>query len=309
MTALQISLFGRFDVRCGEEPLPGLGAAKVQELFCFLLLFRERPHPREKLAHLLWGDCTTAQSKTYLRKTLWQLQAALEAQPFLDRDPILLVVPGWVELNREARFWLDVALFEQAFARVQGVAGGTLDVGRARSLQQAVDLYGGDLLEGWYQEWCLYERERLQHLYLAMLDKLMAYCEVHGDYEAGLAHGSEILRYDCARERTHRRLMRLHYLNLDRTAALRQYERCVAALEGELGVGPAERTAELCQHIRCDRLVGLSQPRSEPRTSPEPAASQVPQVLGYLQRLHAVLADVQGQVEHEIATAKQVLNR
>ena len=40
-------------------------------------------------------------------------------------------------------------------------------------------VYRGDLLEGCYQDWCLFERERLQNAYLAMLDKLMVRC--HGD--------------------------------------------------------------------------------------------------------------------------------
>lgn len=98
-------------------------------------------------------------------------------------------------------------------------------------IQNAVQLYQGPLLEGWYQDWCLYERERLQSMYLAMLDELMGYCEVRHDYETGLLYGMGIMSYDWARERTHRRLMRLHYLNGDRAAALRQYEQCAVALK------------------------------------------------------------------------------
>src|SRR5438128_1039451 len=57
-------------------------------------------------------------------------------------------------------------------------------------------LYRGDLLEGWYSDWCLYERERLQHMYLAMLDKLMEYSESHQEYETGQTYGMRALRYD-----------------------------------------------------------------------------------------------------------------
>ncbi len=64
-----------------------------------------------------------------------------------------------------------------------------------------MDLYRGDLLEGWYQEWCLFERERLQNAYMLMLDKLMGYCEAHSEYEQGLVYGDLILRLDHASER------------------------------------------------------------------------------------------------------------
>ena len=35
-------------------------------------------------------------------------------------------------------------------------------------------LYRGDLLTGWYQDWCLIERERYQCMFVSLLDKLMA---------------------------------------------------------------------------------------------------------------------------------------
>jgi len=206
------------------------------------------------LADLLWGNNSTTQSTGYLRKALWQLQSALDSQTEPINGRLLLVDPGWVQLNPEADLWLDVAVFEQAFSLVQGVPGKELDHQRVQTLRSAVDLYRGDLLEGWYQDWCLYERERLQQMYLIMLDKLMAFCEAHGDCEAGLVYGFLVLRHDRARERAHRRLMRLHYLTGDRTAALRQYERCVAALDEEFGVRPVKRTVTLCEQIRADQL-------------------------------------------------------
>ncbi len=167
---------------------------------------------------------------------------------------MLLVEPEWIRLNSEADFWLDIAVLENAFQLVQKVPGHELDTQQAQILQNAVQLYQGPLLEGWYQDWCLYERERLQSMYLAMLDKLMGYCEVRRDYETGLLYGMRIMCYDRARERTHRRLMRLHYLNGDRAAALRQFEQCAAALEEELNVSASKGTVALHEQILADQL-------------------------------------------------------
>src|SRR5262249_45023608 len=152
--------------------------------------------------------------------------------------------------NQAAELWFDVLLFEQAFALVQDVPGRQLVASSAQVLKTAEELYRGKLLEGWYSDWCLYERERLQHMYLAMLDKLMEYSEAHQEYETGQTYGMRALRYDRARERTHRRMMRLQYLAGDRTAALYQYERCAAALQEELGVQPAQSTVVLYEKIR-----------------------------------------------------------
>ena len=144
--------------------------------------------------------------------------------------------------------WTDVGAFEQAYECLHKLE--ELDAVRAQTLQQAVSCYQGDLLEGWYQDWCLCERERLLNMYLIMLDRLIGYCEKHQEYDAGLDYGERILKYDPARERTHQQVMRLKCLAGDRTGAMRQYDRCVKALSRELGVPPSRRTRELFDRIR-----------------------------------------------------------
>ncbi|HJT58255.1 MAG TPA: BTAD domain-containing putative transcriptional regulator, partial [Ktedonobacteraceae bacterium] len=186
MSTLSIQLFGKFCVRRNEQVLDGFDARKVQELFCYLLLHRDHSLSREALASLLWPETTTSLSKKNLRQALWQLQTALGSQNEALHERVLLVEPEWVQLNAEADVWLDVAVFEQTYERVQKIAGQELDAQTVQYVQDAIQLYQGPLLEGWYQDWCIQEREGLQNHYLSMLDKLMSYCEAHHDYETSL---------------------------------------------------------------------------------------------------------------------------
>jgi len=313
MPPLKVRLFGKISTQHDGRIVNGLDACKVRELFCYLLLYRQTPHPRESLAALLWGDRSTAQSKKYLRQALWELQSALSSRLHPDDDGIFLVEPEWVQLNPDAKLWLDVELFEQAFALSQGVAGSALDAQRVEALQNAAQLYQGDLMEGCYQDWCLCERERLQSAYLIMLDKLMGYCEAHEEYEAGLAYGQSIMRYERARECTHRRLMRLYCLAGDRTGALRQYSRCVEALTDELDVKPAKRTVALYEQIRGDEFKGLTPPPSESSPAHDAAVPtckvpEVPEVIDHLKQLRIVLTDIQDRVQEDIKAVDIVLS-
>jgi DNA-binding SARP family transcriptional activator len=248
MSELSIQLFGKFTIQADGERLGGFDSTKVQELLAYLLVYRDRPHTRESLAEMLWEASSTAQSKKYLRQALWQMQQMLPA------EQLILIEPDWIGVSPEANYWMDLAEFESAFSLVHGVPGHQLGDKIVALLVQAVGFYRGDLLEGWYSDWCLYERERLQIMWLAALDKLMSYCEANEDFEAGLAFGTQVLRKDRARERTHRRLMRMAYLAGDRTGALRQYERCVQALKEELNVRPSRRTEELRQQVLDDSM-------------------------------------------------------
>lgn len=305
MSILNVRLLGKFSARRGEQALDGLDACKVQELFCYLLLQRERAHPRESLAALLWGESTTSQSKKYLRQALWHLQTALDDQDEANDSRVLLVDAEWVQINPQAELWLDVAVFENLFDACRRGPDEEFDEKCARSLQSAVELYQGDLLEGWYQDWCLYKREELQHIFLSMLDKLMIYSEARRHYEQGLAYGERVLRYDRARERTHRRLMRLQYLAGDRTEALRQYERCVAALNQELSVKPAKRTTALYEQIRADQLDIPAELQNGPMD--EHASPALPEVLGRLKILQEALTDIQRQIQQGIQAAELAL--
>ena len=93
MNTLRIRLFGKFQVERDGYAMSGLDALKVQELFCYLLLNRDRPHHREALAGLLWGEYSTSQSKKYLRQALWQLQLALGSGGERQPGDLLMMTP------------------------------------------------------------------------------------------------------------------------------------------------------------------------------------------------------------------------
>lgn len=262
-------------------------------MLSYILIHRARPHSRESLATLLWGDNPTAQSKKYLRQALWHLQSALQGEDSSNTDSLLSVDTEWVKVNSTPMLRLDVALFEEAFSQVQGTPGHALGAEKAKGLKEAVRLYRGDLLEGCYQDWCIYERERLQNMFLMMLDKLMSYCEANNEYEEGLFYGDKVLQLDHAREHTHRRVMRLYYLSGNRTDALRQYKKCVAALDEELGVKPAEKTVELYEQICADKL-------TSPVPLREPVINMSDEATNCLRQIRGFLVDLRQQVQEQI---------
>lgn len=293
MARCRTFLFGRFHAEADGQPLPGLDGAKVQELYCFLLLHRDRPHSRVSLASLLWGEMPEAHARQYLRKALWQLGAALD-----EAAVALIVEPGWIQFAPAAGHWLDVAQFETAYAHAEDIPGQKLKPAQAAELRAAVALYRGDLLEGWYQEWCLFERERLERMYLIMLEKLMLYCESQEQYELGVSYGVAALRRDRARERTHRRLIRLHYLSGNRSEALRQYQRCLQALREELGVGPARSTVRLYEQVLAE--ADLDAPGAPPVPAPRADAPGQDKAIHQLESLHNLLYQMQQRIQQEL---------
>jgi len=312
VTAFKIHLFGRFNTRRDDRELDCFPSTKARELFCYLLLHRDRPHTRETLATVFWGECAPEQTRKYLRQTLWQLQHALHDLFEGGCLDIVRVDKAAIRLDLRDDLWIDVSEFERAFQPVRGIAGEQMDAVCAGALRRAVSLYEGNLLEGWYQDWCLYHRERLENAYLAMLDKLMAYCELHEEYEAGLTYGDLLLQQDRARERTYCRLMRMRYFAGDRGGALREFQRCETALREELGVTPARQTRELRERICADQLhkqilpvLQLPPVAVAAADCPDDGSS----ILRGLHKLRTALKEIQQHIELDIQEVNNILDR
>lgn len=277
MDELRVRLFGDVSVQQGDRPIP-FPSGKALELFCYLLIYRDRPHTREALSEVLWPERKSSSAKGYLRQALWRLNATVHCQPGHHRaesEPLLIIEPDWVRINTDAAWWLDVNAFERTYSAVRDISGHSLSLSQVQSVESALELYRGDLMVTRYHDWCGYERDRLQLAYLAMLDQLMCYCEAQQLHARGLGLGQIVLRYDPARECTHRQLMRLHYRAGDRTSAIRQYERCASAMAREFGVQPSADTIALYDQICADWVPDTPLPLSGlPLSSTEPVVGR-----------------------------------
>ncbi len=150
MSTIKFYLFGKFSFDIDGKLIDKIESHKAEELLGFLLLNRNQPYSREKLADLLWGEVSPNQANNYLRKALWQLQSALD---YYGLSGGLLRVDGeWLQVNPIIKFWLDVAVFEDSFNQTRGTSGRDLDEEQAQNIQHAIEVYRGELLDGWYQD-------------------------------------------------------------------------------------------------------------------------------------------------------------
>jgi DNA-binding SARP family transcriptional activator len=304
MRELHVSLLGELVVRSPGELPVDFATRKEKELFCILLTRRRRSHTRAALANLLWYDATAEQSKRYLRTALWHLRKDL-AYPS-DPDPLITVEGERVQLSPQVDIRTDVEVIEQAFGLVKPPSKERCTPRVAAQLTGAVGLYKGDFLEGWCEEWCLYERERVRQMYFQLVNVLIAYHEARGAFGVGRELGLQLLSKEPTQERTYRQLMRLYYLGGDRCGALRQYQRCVEVLCAELDVRPSALTEALYEEIRADRLGPACQAVSDPSNGGYPTRAvdseggSLQAVLDNLESIQAKLEVIQRQLRREL---------
>lgn len=224
---LSVRLFGKLRVERDGQHLC-VPAGKARELFAYLVLHPRRAHHREALAEVLFPETDCFRARRHLCDVIYRLKQALG--------------PGWIEVDGdylsliEKDLWVDVWEFN----------------GTQHGLQ-AIDLYGGDLLEELDATWLLGERARVRERGMILLERECRHLIARGEQLSALDLAHRWIDVEPLSEQAHCVAMQI-YVQLGRFArALDQYSLLSSLLKDELGIGPSAKTRDLRDMIRHER--------------------------------------------------------
>jgi len=280
MNTLQLCFFG--DIRVVQNRQPSDMTPSTQALLAYLVLQRHRKHSRKLLAGLLWGDYSEERAQAALRTTLWRLRQILEPEG-TPRGTYLTGQARDVAFNCTSKYWLDIEIFENQITGLLECPVSAMYDDDALMLEETLAIYTADLLEGFYEDWIINERERLHHLYLNGLQHLMMYHRHHNQAEKGLECGRKILQLDPLQEAVHREMMLLYAVSGERALAIRQYEICRTALISELKIQPMDETQRLYARLLTEDI------EPQPSTNLSDALVQLDQAMSQLDKAQAQL--------------------
>src|SRR5207244_3633915 len=139
--------------------------------------------------------------------------------------------------------WCDVVAFDRAVA--------------AEQFSEALDLYRGDLLEGFFipdagevEHWQESERARLQQAAARGAQTLVKRCETEGDLSTAAEWARRAVRHSPHDEEPLRRLIALLDRLGDRAGAVEAYEDFAKRLAADLETEPAAETKALLAAVR-----------------------------------------------------------
>jgi DNA-binding SARP family transcriptional activator/tetratricopeptide (TPR) repeat protein len=236
---IELRTLGVLDLRDGNgnEIRSVLQQPKRLALLAYLALASpRRHHRRESLLAMFWPELDEEHARAALRRSLYYLRTGLGRE--------VIAARGEDELTVSAEgLWCDATAFSEAI--------------KASELAPALELYRGDLLEGFhlsgapaFEDWLDRERSRLRDRAAAAAWELAEVGEKAG--EGGKAgswarRGFELTPDD---EDTLRRLLQLLDRTGDRAGALRVYEEFSRRLTLEYDLEPAAETRALVEAIR-----------------------------------------------------------
>ncbi|MGZ9166301.1 MAG: nSTAND1 domain-containing NTPase, partial [Anaerolineales bacterium] len=238
---LQIRLLGQFDLRVDGKRIV-ISSRPGQSLFAYLALTAGTAHRREKLAGQFWPDTTDENARKNLRQELWRIRKAISIQS--TPVDILLADEFTITFNRDSEYWLDVAQMEKP--------GQDLE-----SLSANLSVYQGELLPGFYEDWIILERERVQRIFESKMEQLVEQLVTVERWTAVQEQCERWLALGNTPEPAYRALMLSHNARGDMAKVSSTYQRCVDDLHNQFGVEPSAETHALYKGL----LKGARSPR------------------------------------------------
>ena len=223
----------------GESIVPN--GRKARAVLGYLCLNAGQRIPRSRLASLLWDRVPDQQARTNLRQALRELSTAMG--PELTNE---LIASDVETVRLEPRScWID-ALAVLSSGLAQNSFRADLDVLTTGELLE--DLSG---VTAAYDQWLLAERTRFSSELTLLLEReLQQLCESQADPDRRAALARRVIGFDATHEGASRILMRALVDMGERAQALKEYDRCRAALRAALDVEPSSETRALHQALK-----------------------------------------------------------
>jgi predicted ATPase/DNA-binding SARP family transcriptional activator len=243
---LKIFTLGDLRILRNEKLMKSIRSRKAQAMMVYLAC-TSKPHAREVLADIFWSESSPSQAMSNLRDVIHILRKHLS--PFVD------ITRYSIALNPETDVWIDVAELDNTLMSIHE-GEETITIETAIKIEEALELYQRDFLEGFYiraaqgfEEWLVVERERIRLATLDALLLLVKHLANEANYRKGIHYARRIIELEPLMETGYRHLMRMLASSGRTSEALIQYKACRNVLQKELGVEPSEEAKEIYERL------------------------------------------------------------
>lgn len=301
-------MLGGLRVTVGDREFTRFQTQKTGALLAYLALHRSRIHARESIAEMLWPDGDPTAIRNRLNQAVSSLRRQLHP-PGSEAGAVLVADHHTLTLN-SAAVETDVEDFQR---HLKLASHATEDAVRMKHLLAAVNLYQGDLLSGYFEDWALTERLYYGDQYADALDRLIKLLVEQSEYDRALELAARRVAADPEDETSHLRLMRLFIRAGRPRSAIKQFEELERMLGAQKEI-PSETAYKVLD--RAERALAGSDTQEEDEDFTVPAASQaapekapdLPVVRGPVVRLPKFFNRFIGR-EHELNHVRELLHR
>lgn len=232
MTGVRLQLLEGFALESAERAVEV--PTGMQKLLAFLAL--RGPVHRCVVAGTLWPEVPEAQALASLRTGMWRMNRMVPGVVHAEGHSLAMPTTTTVDCREQEHF--ATRLLRDHVEDAQWISAGL------------ANLWHGELLPGWYDDWVVFERERLTQLRLHAMEHTAAVLVRRRELDVALQLALEAVRTEPLRETANAVLMSVYLAEGNVSDALHQYELFEGLLDRELGLRPSPALANLVPRPR-----------------------------------------------------------
>jgi len=230
MAQVRIELFAGLRVWVGGQLVVRFRTQKTASLLAYLAYHLDRFHRREILADMFWGDSEPEQARNSLSKALSSLRQQLTSFGVVSESPIYS--DRFYVGFRSEHVSTDVSEFENHLKAAR-TARSVQE--RISHLSNAIQLYRGELLPDFSDEWVEIERFRMAEQFSTAVQEIVNLHERMGDLKQALHFARLGLKFEPFSETFCEQVMRLLLATNQPDEALREFHEFSRRLEANFG--------------------------------------------------------------------------
>ncbi len=222
----RLDLLGGLSYWDGQVSVPLHGSAGA---VVALIALSPAPVERAVAAGTIWGEVGESRANGNLRSTLWRLRKTAEG--LVDEDHGRLAIDRDVSIDhRDVAAWSD-----------RLIGGDATDADLDRRISP-VDM---ELLPGHYDDWVVFERERLRQRLLHAVEALALAQARRGRFGDAIESAMVAIAADPMRESAHKVAVQCHLAEHNVVEAYREQHAYVEIMDRELGIAPSDQFMRL----------------------------------------------------------------
>jgi len=244
--AVRIRTLGPFSLSCNGEAVNSSRKAqkKPLEMLKALIAYGGKDVSEERISEALWPDADGDMAHKSFATTLHRLRQ------LLGEKKALSLQAGRLSID-QCYCWVDALIFADRFeAAKEEIEGADSEVAACRSVEELLDLYGGEFLEGESDnDWALPCREKLHRKCLSLITLLGGRFEEAGRADKAVACYERGLEFDPLAENLYQRLMICHQQAGLVSEAVKVFHRCRDRFSSLLNIEPPTELLKTYQEI------------------------------------------------------------
>lgn len=246
---IYVSIFDSVEVYISENIQQSLSwqREKAKELLLYFLLNANRLLSKEEIILALWPNSNPNDDRNFkvtlnhLLKVIEPNRKARQQSFFIERKGMMYRLSKYCTVNSDMHFF--ERNIERGFTAKNDTEG-------LASLLKANAIYKGIPFEDYrHIDWITSTKERLEHQYIRMHEKIAQHYIRLGEYDKVIYWCERLITLDKTWEEAYRLIMIAYYELQNRPQSIKWYNKCKMVLQEELNIEPMEPTINLYEMI------------------------------------------------------------